>query len=129
VDGGGRRRAVGRAGRDLEPPITEESYRPNGWAAVLDHDTVVDVVNNFAHLSFDVGPTLTSWLAREAPDVLARMVEGDRAGGGAIAQAYNHVILPLADEADVRIQVRWGLADFRHRFGREAAGMWLPRQR
>jgi alpha-amylase/alpha-mannosidase (GH57 family) len=106
--------------------ITDESYRPNGWAEVLHHGTVVDVVNNYANLSFDVGPTLTSWLADHAGDVLARMVEGDRAGGGAIAQAYNHAILPLADEADVRTQVRWGLADFRHRFGREAAGMWLP---
>ena len=106
--------------------ITAESYRPNGWAEVLDHDLVVDVVNNYAHLSFDVGPTLASWLADHAPDVLARMVEGDRRGGGALAQAYNHAILPLADAADVRTQVRWGLADFRHRFGREATGMWLP---
>jgi alpha-amylase/alpha-mannosidase (GH57 family) len=106
--------------------ITEESYRPNGWAEVLDHGTVVDVVNNYANLSFDVGPTLTAWLADHAADVLARMVEGDRVGGGAIAHAYNHAILPLADEADVRTQVRWGLADFRHRFGREAVGMWLP---
>lgn len=111
---------------DWNERITEESYRPNGWAEVLDHGAVVDVVNNYANLSFDVGPTLASWLEAHAPDVLARMVEGDRAGGGAIAHAYNHAILPLADEADVRIQVRWGLADFRHRFGREATGMWLP---
>ncbi|HYD08553.1 MAG TPA: DUF3536 domain-containing protein, partial [Acidimicrobiales bacterium] len=55
-----------------------------------------------------------------------RMVDGDGVNGGGIAQAYNHVILPLADERDVRTQVRWGLADFRHRFGRRAEGMWLP---
>ncbi len=111
---------------DWNERITDESYRPNGWAEVLDHGDVVGVVNNYANLSFNVGPTLTSWLAAHAPDVLGRMVEGDRAGGGAVAQAYNHAILPLADEADVRTQVRWGLADFRHRFGREATGMWLP---
>ena len=111
---------------DWNERITAESYRPNGEAEVLHDGAVVAVVNNYEHLSFDVGPTLTSWLAAHAPDVLRRMVEGDRAGGGAVAQAYNHAILPLADEADVRTQVRWGLADFRHRFGREAQGMWLP---
>ena len=111
---------------DWNERITEECYRPNGWAEVLEDGAVAAVVNNYEHLSFDVGPTLASWLAAHAPDVLQRMVEGDRAGGGAVAQAYNHAILPLADEADVRTQVRWGLADFRHRFGREAQGMWLP---
>jgi alpha-amylase/alpha-mannosidase (GH57 family) len=111
---------------DWNARVTDESYRPNGWAKVLDGELVVEVVNNYANLSFNVGPTLTSWLATHAPDVFDRMVEGDRVGGGAIAQAYSHAILPLADEADVRTQVRWGLADFRHRFGREAAGMWLP---
>jgi hypothetical protein len=83
-------------------------------------------VNNYAHVSFDVGPTLAAWLATYAPDVLERMVAGDAVGGGGIAQAYNHMILPLANERDIRTQVRWGLADFRHRFGRDAAGMWLP---
>ena len=113
---------------DWNERITAESYRPNGEAQVLHDGAVVAVVNNYEHLSFDVGPTLTSWLAAHAPDVLERMVAGDRTGGGAIAQAYNHAILPLADEADVRTQVRWGLADFHHRFGREAQGMWLPEE-
>ena len=111
---------------DWNERITAESYRPNGWAEVLHDGAVVEVVNNYEHLSFDLGPTLASWLAAHAPDVLQRMVDGDAAGGGAVAQAYTHAILPLADEADVRTQVRWGLADFRHRFGREAQGMWLP---
>ncbi|MEX2659861.1 MAG: DUF3536 domain-containing protein [Acidimicrobiales bacterium] len=121
-----RTEASAAPAHDWNERITAESYRPNGWAEVLDHGTVVAVHNNYENLSFNVGPTLTSWLAASAPDVLARMVDGDRLGGGAIAQAYNHAILPLADEADVRTQVRWGLADFRHRFGREAAGIWLP---
>jgi hypothetical protein len=112
---------------DWNERITAEAYRPNGWARIVDErDRVVAIVDNYAHLGFDVGPTLASWLAEQAPDVLDRMVEGDREGGGAIAQAYNHVILPLASERDVRTQVRWGLADFRHRFGREARGIWLP---
>ncbi|HUF33521.1 MAG TPA: DUF3536 domain-containing protein [Acidimicrobiales bacterium] len=112
---------------DWNERITAESYRPNGWARVVDdHDRVVAIVNNYAHLSFNVGPTLASWLDEHAPDVLARMVAGDRAGGGAVAQAFNHMILPLASERDVRTQVRWGQADFRHRFGREPEGIWLP---
>jgi hypothetical protein len=112
---------------DWNERVTAESYRPNGWARVVDeHERVVALVNNYAHLSFNIGPTLASWLADHQPSVLARMVAGDATGGGAIAQAYSHPILPLATERDIRTQVRWGLADFRHRFGREAKGMWLP---
>jgi hypothetical protein len=112
---------------DWNERITAECYRPNGWARIVDdRGRVVAIVNNYAHLSFNVGPTLLSWLDAHEPEVLARMIEGDRLGGGAIAQAYNHLILPLANERDVRTQVRWGLADFRHRFGRDAEGIWLP---
>jgi hypothetical protein len=112
---------------DWNARITAECYRPNGWARIVDdRGRLVAVVNNYAHLSFNMGPTLLSWLEQHAPDVLARILEGDRLGRGAIAQAYNHLILPLATERDVRTQVRWGLADFRHRFGRDATGMWLP---
>ncbi|MGE0796241.1 MAG: glycoside hydrolase, partial [Acidimicrobiia bacterium] len=94
---------------DWNERIAAESYRPNGWARIVDdRGRVVAIVDNYAHLSFDVGPTLAAWLAEHQPDVLARMVEGDRLGGGAMAQAYNHVILPLATERDVRTQVRWG---------------------
>jgi alpha-amylase/alpha-mannosidase (GH57 family) len=112
---------------DWNERITAECYRPNGWARVVDeHGRVAGVVDNYEHLSFDLGPTLASWLERHHPDVLARMVEGDAVGGGAFAQAYNHIILPLADDLDVRTQVRWGLADFAHRFGRATDAMWLP---
>jgi alpha-amylase/alpha-mannosidase (GH57 family) len=112
---------------DWNERITDECYRPNGWARVVDeHGRVRGIVDNYRHLSFNVGPTLLSWLEVHHPDVLARMVEADAAGGGAVAQAYNHLILPLANERDVRTQVRWGLADFAHRFGRPATGMWLP---
>src|SRR5438874_2795073 len=112
---------------DWNERVTAECYRPNGWARVFDeHGRVTDIVNNYAHLSFNVGPTLMSWLETHEPDVYARVIAADRESGGAIAQAYNHMILPLANERDVRTQVRWGLADFEHRFGRQALGLWLP---
>ena len=107
--------------------ITDECYRPNGWAPILeDSGRILALVDNYERLSFDVGPTLASWLAACAPDVLDRMVAGDKVGGGAMASAYNHVILPLAPERDVRTQLRWGAADFRARFGREPEGLWFP---
>ncbi len=112
---------------DWNARITAECYRPNGWARVVDDaGRVVDIVNNYAHLSFDVGPTLFAWLERHAPEVVERIRAGDAAGGGAVAHAHHHVILPLADDRDVRTEVRWGLAAFEHRFGRPARGMWLP---
>jgi hypothetical protein len=107
--------------------ITDECYRPNGWAPILEGSgRILALVDNYERLSFDVGPTLASWLAACAPDVLDRMVAGDRVGGGALASAYNHIILPLAPERDVRTQLRWGAADFRARFGREPEGLWFP---
>jgi len=109
---------------DWNERITEECYRPNGAARVVDgRNRVLALVDNYKLLSFNVGPTLTSWLQIHASEVLERMVAG---GAGAVAQAYGHMILPLASERDVRTQVRWGLADVRHRFGRKAEGMWLP---
>lgn len=112
---------------DWNERITAESYRPNGWARVVDDQGQVEtIVNNYAHLSFNVGPTLLSWLEGHAPAVYRRMVEADAERGGAIAQAYSHPILPLSNERDIRTQVRWGVADFARRFGRAAEGMWLP---
>lgn len=112
---------------DWNARITAECYRANAWARVVDgRNRVVSVVNNYAHLSFNVGPTLMEWLERHAPDAYERILEGDRQGHGAMAQSYFHVILPLCNERDIRTNVRWGLADFRHRFGREAEGVWLP---
>ncbi|MGH9283708.1 MAG: DUF3536 domain-containing protein, partial [Acidimicrobiales bacterium] len=112
---------------DWNARIAAECYRPNAFARIVDGDgRLLSLVNNYEHLSFNVGPTLISWLERHQPDVYARILEAQQAGGGAIAQAWNHMILPLANERDVRTQVRWGLADFRHRFGSDSPGMWLP---
>ena len=111
---------------DWNARISAESYRPNAYARIFDGDgRVLAIVNNYEELSFNIGPTLMSWLERHQPDVYGRIQEAE-AGGGAIAQAWNHMILPLANERDIRTQIRWGLADFRRRFGREAPGMWLP---
>ena len=84
------------------------------------------MVSNFEHLSFNVGPTLLSWLEAHHPDVYGRILAADAHGGRAIAQAYGHAILPLCNERDLRTQVRWGILDFAHRFGRRPDGMWLP---
>jgi alpha-amylase/alpha-mannosidase (GH57 family) len=119
---------------DWNARVTAECYAPNTAARRVDErNRILDIVNNFQSISFDVGPTLAAWLAREAPEVWSRIVEADRASvrareghGNAIAQVYNHMILPLASRRDKVTQVLWGLADFRARFGREAEGMWLP---
>jgi alpha-amylase/alpha-mannosidase (GH57 family) len=114
--------------------VTAECYAPNSAARRADASgRLIDIVDNFAEISFNVGPTLLHWLAAERPDVYARIVEADRKSvaargghGNAIAQPYSHPIMPLCTQADKVTQVRWGLADFRHRFGREPEGMWLP---
>jgi alpha-amylase/alpha-mannosidase (GH57 family) len=112
---------------DWNERITAECYRPNGWARILDDQgRIVGIVDNYQHLSFNVGPTLLSWLDQHAPETYARIVAADRSARRGIAQAYGHAILPLCNDRDLRTQVRWGLADFRHRFGREAEGLWLP---
>lgn len=119
---------------DWNERITSECYRPNAHARITDsYGRVERIVNNYAGLSFNFGPTLLSWLERSSPDTYARIVEADRESvlrrgghGNAIAQGYNHAILPLCNERDRRTQVRWGLTDFRIRFRREAESLWLP---
>jgi hypothetical protein len=112
---------------DWNERITAESYRPNGWARIFDDQgRIVGIVDNYERLSFNVGPTLLSWLDEHAPGTYARIVAADRTSRRAIAQAFGHAILPLCNDRDLRTQIRWGLADFRHRFGREPEGMWLP---
>ena len=113
--------------------IHYECYRPNAFARVLnDQGQLVGIVNNFEHLSFNIGATLMSWIERHDVEVYQRIVEADRKScerlnghGNAIAQVYNHIILPLANERDQRTQIRWGKADFRSHFGRDPEGMWL----
>jgi alpha-amylase/alpha-mannosidase (GH57 family) len=117
---------------DWNARIAEECYRPNAGSRVLDAALRIrDIVNNYARLSFNFGPTLLGWLAREAPDVLAALQDADRQSlaafghGNAIAQAYNHMILPLATPRDRWTQIVWGVQDFAARFGRPPEAMWL----
>lgn len=112
---------------DWNQRITHECYRPNGWARILDEaGRIVAIVDNYEHLSFDVGPTLLSWLEDQAPETYERILTADARTGRAIAQGYGHAILPLCNDRDLRTQIRWGQADFRYRFGREPEGLWLP---
>jgi len=111
---------------DWNERITAECYGPTTTVGIVGPDGEPMAVNLFELVSFNVGPTLLSWLEPHHPDVYRRILAADRRTGRAIAQAYGHAILPLCNERDVRTHVRWGLADFRHRFGREPAGMWLP---
>lgn len=110
---------------DWNERITAECYLPNTVVGVAGEPDDF-VVNLFEHLSFNVGPTLMSWLEEHHPEVYRRIVAADRATGRAIAQAYGHAILPLCNEHDLRTQVRWGVLDFQHRFGRAPDGMWMP---
>ncbi len=119
---------------DWNERITAECYEPNATARILDtRDRIKRIVNNYASISFNFGPTLMSWLQTGAPHTYERIIEADRLSrerfsghGCAIAQAYNHIILPLANERDKRTQIRWGIRDFEYRFGRKPEAMWLP---
>ena len=118
---------------DWNERIHYECYRPNAFARILNHNQeVIGIVNNFEYLSFNIGATLMSWLEKYDPEVYQRILEADRKScqrlnghGNAIAQVYNHIILPLANKRDKITQIRWGKEDFRSRFGRDPEGMWL----
>ena len=119
---------------DWNERIHSECYQPNAFARLNDSDTGSErVTNNYAKISFNFGPTLLTWLERNHPDTYACIIAADRESalkhrrhGNAIAQAYGHAILPLCNERDLRTQIRWGIADFHHRFGRRPEAMWLP---
>ena len=111
---------------DWNERITDECYDPITRVEVQDADGAARTVNVLEHLSFNVGPTLLSWLEQHRPEVYDRFLDADRRTGRALAQGYGHAILPLCSDRDLRTQVRWGIADFRHRFGRPPEGMWLP---
>ncbi len=116
---------------DWNERVHAECYRPNVYAAIVTSEGE-RVVNNFERMSFNIGPTLFAWLERRHPLTYRGIREADVASrnrlghGNAIAQSFHHTILPLSPLRDVRTEVRWGLADFRHRFQREAEGLWLP---
>ncbi|HXF49139.1 MAG TPA: DUF3536 domain-containing protein [Verrucomicrobiae bacterium] len=114
--------------------IFQECYRSNAFAEILDEGgRVLKVVNNYSGISFNFGPTLFSWLERFHSETYEKIIDADRQSarsrgghGNAIAQAYVHAILPLCNDRDRRTLVRWGMAEFKHRFGRKPEALWLP---
>jgi alpha-amylase/alpha-mannosidase (GH57 family) len=118
---------------DWNDRITAECYAPNSAARIVNSkNRIIRILNNYARISFNFGPTLLSWLLENAPRVHAAIVNADLRSqarfsghGSAMAQVYNHMIMPLANTRDRITQIRWGIADFRRRFGRLPEGMWL----
>jgi alpha-amylase/alpha-mannosidase (GH57 family) len=119
---------------DWNERISAECYGPNAFSRALAGDGRIEkIVNNYSRISFNFGPTLLSWMEEKAPATYRAILEGDRESrktfsghGSALAQGYNHIILPLANARDKATQVRWGIRDFTDRFGRAPEGLWLP---
>ena len=119
---------------DWNERICFECYAPNARARLLDGDGRIErIVSNYSRISFNFGPTLLSWMKDKQPEVHDAIVEADKKSrerfsghGSAIAQSYNHMIMPLANTRDKHTQVIWGIRDFEARFGRKPEGMWLP---
>ena len=113
---------------DWNERITAECYAPNAASRILDSENrIIKLLNNYAQISFNFGPTLLSWMKEQAPKVYAAILEADQSSaqrfsghGSAIAQGYNHMILPLANRRDKVTQVKWGIRDFESRFGTKA---------
>lgn len=118
---------------DWNERINRECYNPNSVSKIVDNrNRILDVVNNYSFMSFNFGPTLLSWMEEHAPLAYERVIKADidsvqehDGHGNAIAQVYNHMIMPLANEKDKQTQVIWGIKDFETRFGRKPEGMWL----
>ncbi|KIH78065.1 Glycosyl hydrolase family 57 [Geoalkalibacter ferrihydriticus] len=119
---------------DWNDRITTECYQTNAAARILDQQNlIIDIANNYEKTSFNFGPTLLSWLEKHRPETYQAIIDSDLSSrarfgghGAALAQAYNHMIMPLANLRDKRTQTRWGAHDFEARFGRKPEGMWLP---
>jgi alpha-amylase/alpha-mannosidase (GH57 family) len=118
---------------DWNERITAECYAPNARARLLDGDGRIEkIVSNYSRMSFNFGPTVLSWMKEKMPDIHDAIVDADKKSrerfsghGSALAQNYNHMILPLANTRDKHTQVLWGIRDFESRFGRKPEGMWL----
>jgi len=119
---------------DWNERITAECYLPNAYARRLDSEGfIIEILNNYEEISFNFGPTLLRWFEKHKPDILKKIVQADKKScfyynghGNAIAQVYNHIIMPLATTKDKITQIRWGIEAFKYFFGRSPEGMWLP---
>jgi alpha-amylase/alpha-mannosidase (GH57 family) len=118
---------------DWNERINDECYARNSASRILDgQGKIVDIINNYARISFNFGPTLLEWMKKKEPETYKSILEADKESqnrfsghGSALAQVYNHIIMPLANERDKQTQVIWAIYDFRNRFGRDPEGMWL----
>lgn len=118
---------------DWNERINKECYNPNSVSKIVDsRNRILDVVNNYEYMSYNFGPTLLSWMEQFAPLTYERIIKADiesisehNGHGNALAQVYNHIIMPLANEHDKQTQIKWGIKDFEYRFGRKPEGMWL----
>ena len=119
---------------DWNERVAAECYGPNSAARILDREGMIaEIINNYSRISFNFGPTLLLWMKDHDPDVYRSILRADKEAaarfsghGGAIAQCFNHLIMPLGNARDRQTQVVWGIRDFEHRFGRKPEGMWLP---
>jgi alpha-amylase/alpha-mannosidase (GH57 family) len=119
---------------DWNERVTAECYLPNAASRILDGEGYISrIVSNYARMSFNFGPTLLAWMEKNDNDLYRAVIKADREScqrfsghGSAMAQAYNHLIMPLANHRDRYSQVVWGIRDFEHRYGRKPEGMWLP---
>jgi alpha-amylase/alpha-mannosidase (GH57 family) len=118
---------------DWNERICAECYAPNGAARMVNSkNQITRIINNYAHISFDFGPTLLSWLLENAPRTYRTILDGEHRSrknfnghSSAMAQVYNHIILPLASRRDRITQIRWGIADYQRHYGIAPEGMWL----
>lgn len=118
---------------DWNEKISEECYKGNSNSRILDKQgNIIKIVNNYSRISFNFGPTLLSWMEKHQPEIYQTVLEGDKISqkryhghGSAIAQIYNHIIMPLANARDKYTQIYWGIKDFQARFRRYPEGMWL----
>jgi alpha-amylase/alpha-mannosidase (GH57 family) len=118
---------------DWNERVCAECYAPNGAARILNNkNRITRIVNNYARMSFNFGPTLLSWLVENAPRTYRMIMDGERRSrkafrghSSAMAQVYNHIIMPLASRRDRITQIRWGIADYQHHYGIAPEGMWL----
>lgn len=119
---------------DWNERIFHECYKPNTEAIIADLSTneVLETINNYQYLSFNFGPALLHWISEKYPETYDKIIAADKISlknhnghGNAIAQVYNHIIMPLADRQDNITQIKWGLYDFEYHFGRKSEGIWL----
>jgi len=119
---------------DWNAKVTAECYEPNTASRILNPEMkIIDITDNYEKISFNFGPTLLAWMDISARDTFNAVISADKMArdkfsghGPAIAQAYNHLIMPLANSRDKKTQVIWGFLEFERRFGRRPEGMWLP---